>query len=214
MALSAWAVPAGASEAALDMLDAPVAYSAQFYVAGEHGTYHGSVWHRPGRERRDWDTADGGQALLLERGNDSAYLLKPNGRWYVGVGLRAAASLAGGLDGMMVERHKLAEEDVDGLHAIRYRVSASSGKGGSFDGDAWFSHQGILLKAAGTLTLPNGHASPVETGLSQVKVGRIDDARFDLPKGYFGMDLRSIPPDRLQQAVESMKPMLELRGGR
>jgi hypothetical protein len=202
---------AQAADSALDLLDAPVAYTAQFYVTGERGTFHGSVWHRPGRERRDWDTADGGQAVLLERGNDSAYLLKPSGRWYVGIGLHAAASLAGGLDGMSVDRHKLRDEVVAGIRATRYRVAATAGKSGRFDGDAWFSADGILVKAAGTLTAPDGQASQVETGLSQVVLGRVDDAHFALPKGYFGMDLRSVPADRLQQAVESMKPMLEGR---
>lgn len=204
--------PANAApEPVLDLLDPPVAYTAQFFLRGDRGTYRGTVWHAPGRELREFDTQGGGQAVLLRRDTGTAYLLKPSGRWYVGMALSAAAGLAGGLDGMVVSRTRVKEESVAGLRAVRYRVEASAPKGDRFAGDAWFSRDGILVRAVGTVTTRGGRSMPVETGLSAIRVGKVEDSRFDLPSGWLGMDLSGIPADRLEQAVESLRPMLERR---
>ena len=202
------AVSAQARETALDLLDAQVPYTAAFYVSSDKGTYNGTVWHAPGRERRDFETNGGGQAVLVRRDTDSAYLMKPSGRWYVGLTLNAAVGLAGGLDGMSVNRTKLKEEVVAGIKAVRYRVDATSPRG-KFNGDAWFSREGIMVRAVGTLTDTRGRTTPVETGLSSLKVGKVEERVFELPAGWLGMDLRSVPAERLEQAVESLRPMLE-----
>ncbi|HSV29113.1 MAG TPA: hypothetical protein VLL76_06125 [Candidatus Omnitrophota bacterium] len=201
--------PAAAREQALDLLDAPVPYTAQFRVASDRGVYHGTVWHAPGRERREFDTQGGGQALLLRRDTDSAYLMKPGGRWYVGLALSAAAGLAGGLDGMIVKRTRVKDDTVAGIRATQYRVDATAAKGGRFDGDAWFTKDGIMVKAVGTVHTPGGKRMPVETSLSGLKLGAVDERKFELPAGWLGMDLRSVPAERLEQAVESLRPMLE-----
>ena len=39
--------------------------------------------------------------------------------------------------------------------------------------------------------------------------GAVDDRKFELPAGWLGMDLRAVPPDRIAQALEGIKPMLE-----
>ena len=71
-----------------------------------------------------------------------------------------------------------------------------------------------MLKAAGTLTGRDGRAERVATGLSDVRLGPVDEAMFALPAGYFGLDLRSVPPESLQQAVDGVKAMMAGRGGR
>lgn len=196
---------------ALDLLDAPVSYSADFMVSSDKGTYRGSVWHVPGRERRDFETNQGGQAILIQRDSDAAYLMKPSGRWYVGIGLRAAASLVGGIDALTVERTRLHEEVVAGIRSTRYRIEATGPRGSRFDGDAWFSKEGIMVRAVGVLSGPDGHRSQVETSLSHVKVGSVDPQMLELPGGWFGMDLRSVAPDKLAQAIAGLRPLLEGR---
>lgn len=201
-----------AAERALDLLDAPVSYSADFTVSGDKGTYHGSVRHAPGRERRDFATKDGGQAVILRRDTNAAYLLKPGGKWYVGLGFSAVGALAGGLDSLAVERVRQGTDTVGGVKATRYKVVGNGPKGSTFSGLAWFTADGIMVKAEGTLTEANGRASQVETHLSNLRLGKVDEAAFELPQGWFGMDLRSVPAERIAQVVESMKPLLEGRG--
>lgn len=200
-----------AAERALDLLDAPVPYTAEFYVSSAKGTYRGSVWHAPGRQRRDFDTQGGGQTILLRRDTDSAYLLKPSGRWYVGLGFKAVGALAGGLDKLVVDRQPMGEDKVAGMRATRYKIAATGPKGSRFDGDAWFTREGIMVKAAGVAVAPDGQRQEVETGLNRLKLGKVDERMFELPSGYFGMDLRSVPAERLEQAVEGLRPMLEGR---
>lgn len=208
-------VAAGAAGAAattaLDLLDAPVAYTASFTVTSDKGTYRGTVWHEPGRERRDFDTSGGGQTVLLRRDTGSAYLLKASGRWYVGLALDAAAGLAGGIDAMAVARTRVRDETVAGIPATRYRIDAAAPRGDRFVGDAWFSRDGILVKASGTVTSRSGRSTPVETALAGLKRGKVDERLFELPAGWLGMDLRSVPADRIEAAVESLRPMLEGR---
>ncbi|MBR9972129.1 hypothetical protein [Magnetospirillum sulfuroxidans] len=205
-------LPSMAAERAMDLLDPAVSFTADFQVSGDKGNYHGTVWHAPGRERRDFGTKDGGQAVILRRDSDSAYLLKPSGHWYVGLGFAAVATLAGGLDSLTVERSRVGTDTVAGLKATRFKVSGSGPKGSRFDGHAWFSAEGIMLKAAGTLSSGDGRRSEVETTLSNVRIGRVEERMFELPAGWFGMDLRSVPPERLALALESLRPLLEGRG--
>lgn len=200
-----------AAESVLDLLDAKVPYQAQFYVDDGKQVYRGTVWHAPGRQRRDFDTQGGGQAVLLRRDTDRAYLMKPSGRWYVGLNLPAAAALAGGLDAMSVERTRLKAETVAGIRATKFRIAAVAAQGGRFDGDAWFSTDGILVKAKGILSQPNGGTAAVETGLERLKIGAVDERLFELPAGWLGLDLGSVPADRIGQVIDSMRPMLEGR---
>lgn len=209
VALGLAAAPARAAERALDLLDVPVSYTADFTVSSDKGTYNGTVWHALGRERRDFGTAGGGQTVLLRRDTDSAYLMKPSGRWYVGLGFQAVGALAGGIDSLVVDRRRVRDESVGGIRATRYKVAATGPKGARFDGDAWFSKEDILVRAQGWLSEGGGKETQVEMSMSNLRVGRVDERMFELPSGWLGMDLRSVPPERIAQAVEGLKPMLE-----
>lgn len=208
-----WGRAAWAAEAAMDLLDVPVSYTAAFSVSSSRGTYHGTVWHVPGLERREVATAGGGQGVLIDRAADAAYLLGTSGKWYVGLSLRAAAGMVGGLDAWRATRTKVREENVAGLRATRWKTRAEGPKGG-FAGDVWTSREGIVLKASGVLSSADGDDSPVEMALSNVRIGAVDRQVFELPKGWFGFDLRQVPPEKVVQAVESLKPLLDARKGR
>ncbi|EME71906.1 hypothetical protein H261_01627 [Paramagnetospirillum caucaseum] len=205
--------PAWAAEPALDLLDAPVSYTAAFSVSSPRGTYHGRVWHMPGLERREVATTGGGQGVLIDRKADTATLLGLSGKWYVGLSLRAAAGMVGGLEAWQATCTRLRDETVAGLKATRWKTRAEGPKGG-FTGDIWTSREGIVVKAVGVLNSTDGDDSPVEMTLSEVRVGPVDRQVFDLPKGWFGFDLRQVPPDKVIQAVESLRPLLEGRKGK
>jgi len=202
-----------AAEVALDLLDSQAAYSADFSVSSARGSYHGRVWHAHGRERREVATSGGGQGVLILRESDEAYLLGISGKWYVGLSLRAAGATVGGLESWQVTRKRIGEETVAGIKATRWKVQAEGPKGG-FTGDIWTNRDGILVKASGLLTRTDDDDSPVEMTLSGLKVGAVDERMLELPKGWFGFNLRQVPPEQIEQAVGALKPMLEGRGGR
>ncbi len=195
-------------ERAIDLLDVPVPYTADFYVKSDRGHYRGTVWHARGKERREFETEGGSQAVLLRRDTNTAYLMKPANKWYVGLNFQAVSSLAGGLDNLMVERKRMDSETVNGIRATRFQVSTAA-RGARFEGDAWFTGEGVLVKAEGMLTDAKGRTNRVETGLTNLRLGRLDDKTFELPGGWFGMDLRSVPPEQVEKTIQSLKPLLE-----
>jgi len=204
---------ARAAEPALDVLDAPVSYSADFTLTGPRGAYSGRVWHAPGSERREVATEGGGQGVLIHRDTGTAYFLGIGGKWYVSLSMEAASGLIGGLQSWEIERSRIGEETVAGVRAIRWRAQASGPKGG-FEGEMWTTRDGIVVKAVGTVAAPGGNRSPVEMTLSRLKVGTVDPQMLEVPEGWFSLDLRKLPADRVVQAIEGMKPMLDKRSAR
>ncbi|CCG42257.1 LolA family protein [Magnetospirillum molischianum] len=202
---------ARAAEQALDVLDAQVSYSADFTMTGPRGAYTGRVWHAPGSERREVATQGGGQGVLIHRDTGTAYFLGIGGKWYVSLSMEAASTLIGGLQSWEITRTRIGEENVAGVRATRWNAQATGPKGG-FEGEIWTSRDGIVLKAVGTVAAPGGNRSPVEMTLSRLKVGTVDPQMLEVPEGWFSLDLRKLPADRVVQAIEGMKPMLDKRG--
>jgi hypothetical protein len=200
-----WAAGAAAAPVpALDLLDAKVEYSADFYVRSDKHVYDGKVWHAPGKERRDIETAKGGQVLLLRRDLDQAIMLTPHNRTFVGLSFKAAGAFVGGLDGMMAERRRIGVSSVSGVPATRYEVTATSADGSRFTGDMWFTDDGIMMKAVGTVS-HQGRDMMVETGLRRLKLGKVKDTLFDMPGGYSGLNLTGMKPDQMSQMLKVLQ---------
>ncbi|CAA7617120.1 conserved exported hypothetical protein [Candidatus Terasakiella magnetica] len=208
-----WGSRLQAAEMALDLLDAPVPYTADFMLSSAKGTFHGQVWHAKGRERRDVSTTGGGQGVLIRRDTNTAHLLGLSGRWHVALSIPAAAALAGGLDSWTTERQKVREESVAGQRATRWKVQAEGPRGG-FDGDIWINRDGIVVKAAGTVSSATGDDSEIQMSLSNLRVGSVDARMLEIPQGWLGFDLSQVPAERVEQAVNGLKPLLQMQGKR
>jgi hypothetical protein len=199
---------AGGVEKALDLLDAPVPYSASYRASDGKGEYLGKVWHQPGKERRDFETKGGGQSLVLRKDQDAAFLMKPAGKWYVSVSFHAAIALAGGFDSMTVTKQPTGVETINGQKANRSHLVAKAADGRQFVGDFWALSSGAPVKVEGVETEPNGKQTQVSLIQTDIVIGRVGNDRFDLPEGYMGINLKKIPPDKLVQAIEGIMPLL------
>jgi len=187
-AFPAWATPVSVA----DLLDAKTNFAADFYLlSGSKGDYRGSVVHAPGRERREFDTATGHQALLLRRDIDEATMLWPERKWFVTTSFTSAAAMAGltgGIEGVMLDRKAAGKETISGEPCARYDVNGTSDQGGEFHGRMWMTRDGILMKAAGTLNF-QGRETKVETGLLNLQRITADPTAFVLPSDYKGLPL-------------------------
>lgn len=177
-----------ASISAAELLDAKVDYTADFSFSSEKGTYHGTVIHAPGRERRDFDTAGGRQALLLRRDIDQAVMMWPERKWYVSTSFASVAGLVGGFDGVTLDRVARGHDTVGGEPTTRYDVTAAEGQAGAFTGRMWFTKDGILMKMAGQATF-SGRSMPVQMELRNLQRIKSDPAAFVLPADYKGIPL-------------------------
>ena len=101
--------PARAGESAFDLLDVAQPYRADFTLSSARGSFRGTVWHAPGRERREVATSSGSQALLIRRDSDIAYLIGNRGAWTVELSLSADGALSGAIETWQVERRRQGE---------------------------------------------------------------------------------------------------------
>lgn len=192
----------------IDLLDVPVSYTAKFRVSDTHGTFWGAVWHEPGKERREVNTKVGDQMVLLRRDQDTAYFVDRSGKWCVSFGFHTAASLAGGLDGLMATRHRLGTESVDGVKAVKYGVEAHSATGQDFEGQMWVASSGVPLKVAGVESDGKGRRTPVELIQTDITVGKIAPGVLDVPAGLMTLNLRGVKAEQLVPAIQSLEPLL------
>jgi hypothetical protein len=168
---------------ALDLVDAKVEYQADYALTAGKQHFHGTVIHAPGRERWEFVTGSGQQVLLLRRDIDEAAMLWPERRWYMSTSFSMMSSLLGGLDTDLLRGREAGIEKLGGETVTRYRVDK-----GAFVGDLWRSQDGILVKAAGTVTY-QGTPTPGELVLSNLRRAKADPSLFVKPEGYFGLPL-------------------------
>jgi hypothetical protein len=164
----------------LAALDAPLEYSADYSLTANDQTWRGTVVHAPGRERREFSTRLGTQAIVLRRDTDQAAVLWPDRKWYLTTSLSALSGLIGGTDALKLERHRDGNETVDGERCSRWTVE------GGFAGRLWFSADGILMRAVGMLRL-RGRETSISTQLAHVKRAAVDADDFELPVGFHGL---------------------------
>jgi hypothetical protein len=164
----------------LTLLDAPVEYTADYSLTQDDQTWHGTVVHASGRERRDFTTSLGTQAILLRRDTDQAAVLWPDRKWYLSTSLTALTGLLGGRNDFKVDRHGDGGETIGGERCDRYKVT------GIFTGRIWITHDGILMRAAGTIRL-RGKDRAIATQLTHLHRAAVDPDSFELPLGYHGI---------------------------
>jgi hypothetical protein len=169
---------------ALDLVDAKTDYQADYALTSGTQHFHGHVIHAPGRERWEFTTGSGPQVLLLRRDIDEASMMWPERRWYMSTTFSMMSSMMGGLGTELLRAREAGIEKLNGETVTRYHVDK-----GAFVGDLWRTQDGILVKAAGTVTY-NGTPTPGELVLTNVRRVKADTSLFVRPEGYFGIPLK------------------------
>ncbi len=162
------------------LFDAPVDYAAEYELAADSALYRGHVIHAPGRERRDFATALGGQAILIRRDTDQIALIWPRTKWYVTSSLSTALALLGGAGGNGLDRRRDGAETIEGERCVRWNLS------GAFTGQLWLTRDGIPMKLEGRGVF-RGKETEVASHLVSLRRRAVDPAAFDLPEDYRGV---------------------------
>ena len=164
----------------LAALDAPLEYTADYSLTANGQTWRGTVVHAPGRDRREFGTTMGTQAIILRRDIDQAVVLWPDRKWYLTTSLTGLSGLFGGPEALTLERHRDGNEVVDGEKCSRWQAE------GGFTGRLWFTNDGILMRAVGMLRL-KGRETSLSTQLAHVRRRVVDMDDFELPVGAHGL---------------------------
>jgi len=174
---------------ALDLLDARQDYTADFSLrTGAKGNFTGRVIHAQGRERREFGAGAGPQVLILRRDLDEADMLWPEKRFYLSSSFSDVSALVGGIEEITLDRRKDGSETIGGEPCTRFAVTGMSTQGGAFHGKMWFTADGILMKASGTVRF-QGKDTAIETSLAHLQRIRSDSSAFVKPSDYKGMPL-------------------------
>jgi len=161
-------------------------------------------------QRRDVHMAKGDQVYILRRDRDQALVIYPSRKWYIALGLRALGDLMGGVEHLQLERERGFADRVDGVAVTRSVVrgeSAAQAGSGSFEGTAWLTQDGILMRLEGQLHA-DGKTTPVYMELRHLKIGPVSAKSFELPDGYHGLDLSKVNLKGLTKSVDGLGALM------
>jgi hypothetical protein len=160
--------------------DPQIGFSARRVLVFDGRTYVGRMWSMPGEQRHEQALPAIDSAFILRAGSTIGDILLPSLHTAVEFPLpRVLAALSKpGLLGKPVGR-----EVVDGIATTGYAVDKTIAEG-RLKGTVWLSREGIPMRCDGSFVSRNGKVSTVHWELHDIKIGRQDDALFEIPSGY------------------------------
>jgi hypothetical protein len=160
-------------------LDPDVSYSATRIIRAGDRTYAILEWRAPGKLRLD---------TCSER-LSFAYLVREDLHETFTVG--RGSYVRGGYPGPYDPRHEtfrvteaeaVAQQEINGATAEKYRASFRLGHGQVGEGFYWVQH-GILVRVELTYTEPDGTERSIVMELEDLVIGEQDPALFEVPPG-------------------------------
>jgi hypothetical protein len=172
---------AGAA-AAGEIPEPRASYAGEGVMTSEAGAMPFRVFADGAIERREV-TAENGTHVVIKRPDlGVAYLMTPDDHMAVEVS-GDAGSLPDSAEEMRTfDTAPVGSEKIAGEPATKYAVSGVNADGAGFDGFAWVTDDGILLKMEGTAS-SGGTDMPMSVELTGLTRGPQDPALFELPPG-------------------------------
>jgi len=134
------------------------------------------------RQRLDYKAGDRDEVAIVDQVAAAVFILYPEQKRFLKSAL-VEPEFDLGIARADTKREKLADENVAGLAAAKFRVEAKTAQGQEFKGFAWLTAQRILVKLEGEVKQGRRTRRLVMTA-SEIKIGPIDPAAFQVPAGY------------------------------
>jgi Domain of unknown function (DUF4412) len=160
-----------------------VAYSADRTMTTEAGTFTGKVHSSFGMERTEMNAAGMSSVMILRPDRDVAWMLMPAQRMYQELDFAKAQRQSGAGPSADVSITEVGSDTIDGHATTKYRLMMKDGSAGGF---MWFTADGIAIKMD-LLSKEDGRATRLTVTLSNLVVGELDAALFELPGDYSAM---------------------------
>jgi hypothetical protein len=188
-------LPATGRASAGTLGDASVGFSAERILILNGQSYVGKMWHMPGEQRHEQVLPTLKPVFILRAASGFGKVILPQLHTVVEFALPKELSL---LSDPGLPRKPVGQETVNGIATTKYTVEEESPEGRA-TGLLWLSREGIPMKCDAKLEAGNGKISTLHWELRHVKIGKQDDALFEIPSGY-----AKLPP-------EAAAPLLGMR---
>ena len=212
MRLAGWLVAATALFAAVqpvraaNVLDLKTEYSAASAIQTPKGVQRGRLWRTPNALRHEMVDDARGQVLIARLDRKVAWLLVPEQKLAVELGLENFGLPTELLTGNGIKQTPVGQETVAGLRTTKVRVEREPkpNANGRFDGHVWTTADGIIMKVIGSGE-NQGRRGDVNMSFSDVRVARQDPGLFELPAGYRRLALVGVDFESLMAGIEQLK---------
>jgi hypothetical protein len=166
--------------------DARVGFSAERILVVDGQRYVGRMWHMPGEQRHEQDLPAINPVFILRAGSAHGDVVLAQLHTVVEFALPKEFALLSNPD---LLRRPTRQETVNGIATTKYTIEEDI-PGGHIAGSLWLSRDGIPMRCDGKFEPKNGRRSTIYWELRDVKLGKQDEALFEVPHGY-----AKLPPE-------------------
>ena len=177
-------MPTAAEE--LKLTQPAVEYSADEVITTDDMTITSKVHYAPGKIRKDQNIEGMTQSTIVRQDLKVIWILMPNEMMYMempiteGENASMRDSYSGDFSRDTVLHEKLGEETVNGIKAVKNKVTVKDPQSGEFEGLMWLSEDGIIVKM---------ETDQMTLDLKNIKMGKQDPQVFEVPAGYSKMGM-------------------------
>jgi hypothetical protein len=175
--------------------DARVGFSAERLLVVDGRSYVGRMWQMPGEQRHEQQLPAISPVFILRADSAHGDVVLPQLHTVVEFALPKEFALLANPD---LLRRPVGQETVNGIATTKYAIEQDL-PGGHIAGSLWLSRDGIPMRCDGKFEPDKGRRSTIYWELRDVKLGKQDEALFEVPKGF-----AKLPP-------EAMVPLLGMR---
>ena len=189
MKMNKWLIVAGLTltAPALAVQASDVEYSADSYFESAEGVQEGSVYHAPGKERREY-VQDGEKMIMIMRHDKKViWMLMPEDKTYMEMKMTKEGR-KDDLSGYKMETSTVGPEKVNGVQTTKSKMIMTGPKGDKLGGFGWRSKEGIVVKLD-AIAVDKNSKERFKVELNNLKVGKQNPALFEVPADFTKMDM-------------------------
>lgn len=167
-----------------------VSFTADAKLETAEHTIDSRIYFSGGRLRDEIDV--GGQSIVYISRADlgTIWMLMPAGNMNMYMEMPYGESSEQVQEFRLVEREVVGEETVNGMATTKHRVVYEA-NGGRYGGFTWFNEDNIAVRAF-MVTETGGEQQRIRFEMSNLEVGPVDAALFELPEGAQKLDLSAL----------------------